>query len=107
MQDLIKQILKFRNERDWKQFHTPENLAKSISLEAAEILEHFQWDSDFNKEALSEEVADVFIYLVLMADSINVDLITIAKEKLLKNIEKYPIDKSKSNSKKYTDFKND
>ncbi len=104
MKELIDQIIKFRDERDWKQFHTPANLAKSISLESAEILEHFQWNDEFDKEELSEEIADVFIYVALMADSIDVDLTEIVKKKLALNNEKYPVSKSKSSSKKYTEF---
>jgi NTP pyrophosphatase (non-canonical NTP hydrolase) len=104
MKQLIKEIIKFRNDRDWKQFHTPENLAKSISIEAAEILEHFQWDSTFDPDQLKEELADVFIYLVLMADSIDADLIDSVKKKLELNNQKYPVDKAKGNSKKYTEF---
>ncbi len=107
MEKLIRQILKFRNDRDWKQFHTPENLAKSISLESAEILEHFQWDNNFDPKLLSEEVADVFIYLVLMADSIGVDLETIVKKKLQINEDKYPVEKARGNSKKYTEHNGD
>ncbi len=107
MEKLISEIIKFRDARDWKQFHTPSNLAKSISIEAAEILEHFQWNDDFDKEKLSEEVADVFTYLVLLADAIDVDLEEIVRAKLKKNNVKYPVKLAKGNSKKYTELKDD
>ncbi len=104
MEELIKKILLFRDQRDWKQFHTPENLSKSIAIEAAELLENFQWDDAFDKEQVKEELADIMIYCVLMADSVNVDIIKIMDDKLKKNSEKYPIEKAKGNSRKYTEF---
>ena len=104
MEELIKKILQFRDERDWKQFHTPENLAKSISIEAAELLENFQWDNHYNLEKVKEELADVLLYCVLMADSLGVDVLTVMEEKLKKNSMKYPVEKAKGNSKKYTEF---
>lgn len=104
MEDLIKEIIKFRDERDWRRFHTPENLAKSISIEAAELLENFQWNSSYSEEEVSEELADVFIYCVLMADALNVDIQKIAYNKLAINMQKYPISKSRGNSIKYTEF---
>lgn len=104
MEELINKILSFRDERDWKQFHTPENLAKSIMIEAAELLENFQWNNCFDKEKLVEELADVMIYCVLMADSIEVDITKIMEEKIRKNSAKYPVEKAKGNSKKYTEL---
>ena len=104
MQELISKILSFRDARDWKQFHTPENLAKSISIEAGEILEHFQWDNQFDAHQVSEELADVFIYLVLMADSIDVDLKEVVLNKISKNESRYTIEKAKGNSTKYTEL---
>ncbi|MHB8066210.1 MAG: nucleotide pyrophosphohydrolase [Ruminiclostridium sp.] len=104
MDELIKKILIFRDQRNWKQFHTPENLAKSISIEAAELLENFQWDNDFDREKVLEEMADVMIYSILMADTLDADIIKIMENKLEKNSTKYPIDKAKGNSKKYTEF---
>lgn len=104
LEELIKKIILFRDERDWKQFHTPENLAKSIMIEAAELLENFQWDNKFNKDKVIEELADVMMYCVLMADTIEVDIIKIMEDKIKKNSLKYPIEKSKGNSKKYTEF---
>lgn len=104
LEQLIKKILLFRDERNWKQFHTPENLAKSISIEAAELLENFQWNNDFNRDKVLEELADVMIYGILMADTMKVDIINIMQDKLKKNLVKYPIEKAKNNSKKYTEF---
>lgn len=105
MQELITKILNFRDARDWKQFHTPENLAKSISIEANEILEHFQWDNQFDPKGVGDEIADVFMYLILMADSIDVDLKEVVLAKLKINESRYSIEKSKGNSKKQTKAK--
>lgn len=104
MDELIKKILLFRDERDWKQFHTPENLAKSIAIEAAELLENFQWNNNFDKDKVNEELADVMMYCVLMASALDVDIVKIMEDKLRKNSLKYSIEKSKGNSKKYTEF---
>ncbi len=104
MDELIQKILLFRDDRNWKQFHTPENLAKSISIEAAELLENFQWDNDFNRQHVLEELADVMIYSILMADTLDADVVKIMEDKLKKNSLKYPIEKSQGNSKKYTNF---
>lgn len=68
MEGLIKRIIKFREDRDWRQFHSPENLAKSISIEAAELLENFQWNGEYELDRVKEELADVMIYCILMAD---------------------------------------
>ncbi|MGI6248226.1 MAG: nucleotide pyrophosphohydrolase [Acutalibacteraceae bacterium] len=104
MEELIKRVIEFRDARDWKKFHTPENLAKSISIESGELLENFQWNSSFSQEKVFEELADVFIYCILLADSLDINLIEKAYEKLKKNDEKYPVEKSKGNSKKYTEL---
>lgn len=104
MEELIKRILKFRDDRDWKQFHSPENLAKSISIEAAELLENFQWNSEYNKNAVEEELADVMNYCILMADILDVDLIKIMHDKIDKNEKKYPVNMAKGTSKKYTEL---
>ena len=108
-QETINQILKFRDDRDWKQFHNPKDLAISISLEAAELLEIFQWSGeDVNAEGkmdkIKEELADVINYCVLMADACNLDLDEIVQEKIKKNNEKYPVEKSKGKSDKYTEL---
>ena len=100
--DLIKQILQFRDDRDWKQFHTPENLAKSLSIESGELLECFQWSSKYDHEEVSEELADILIYGVLMADTLGIDIEETMKKKLEKNGAKYPVEKAKGNSNKYT-----
>jgi dCTP diphosphatase len=87
-------------ERDWQQFHTPENLAKSVSIEAAELLECFQWgDSDL--ESAKDELADVLTYCMLLADKLELDPDTIVMEKLQKTREKYPVDKARGRSVKY------
>ena len=104
MEELKKDLIKFQKERYWKKFHTPENLAKSISIEAAELLEHFQWGKNYDIVEVSEELADVLIYCIYLADSLNVDIKEIILNKMDKNATKYPVDKSKGNSKKYTEF---
>ena len=104
MKKAIQEIRKFNKEREWEVFHTPENLAKSISIEARELLECFQWNNDYNKQNVCEELADVINYCILMADALDVDLEEIVLSKLEKNKEKYPVDKAKGNSKKYTEL---
>ncbi|MEE0942660.1 MAG: nucleotide pyrophosphohydrolase [Methanobrevibacter sp.] len=104
MRELQYEIIKFQEERDWKKFHTPENLAKSISIEAAELLEHFQWGKEYDESEVADELADVLIYCMYMADSLNLDIKEIIRNKMKKNAIKYPISKSKGNAKKYTEF---
>ena len=102
MEKVIEEIKKFNNERDWGKFHTPENLAKSISIEAAELLECFQWDAEnFNKQDVYEELADVFTYCVQMSISLGVSPEEIILKKLEKTKMKYPVEKSKGKSTKY------
>ena len=98
MKDITKMLIEFREARDWKQFHSPENLSKSIVIEAAELLENFQWSKEFNKEKVVDELADILIYCVLMADSLEVEVDKIIKEKIVKNNERYPVEKAKGNS---------
>ena len=99
---LIEKIRKFNSDRDWDQFHSLSNLAKSVSIEAGELLECFQWDDEnFDKEHVCEEMADVFTYLINMADKLDVDLIDITDKKIDKNALKYPVDKAKGKSDKY------
>ncbi len=105
MDELKKRLTKFRDDRDWRQFHTPENLAKSITIEAAELLEHFQWDGTFNKDEVSDELADVMSYCLLMADVLDIDLEGAIHQKIDKNEIKYPADQCKGSSKKYTEYK--
>lgn len=104
MEVLNEVLIKFQKERDWKKFHTPENLAKSISIESAELLEHFQWGKEYDINEVAEELADVLIYCIYMADSLDLDINEIILNKMEKNAVKYPIDKSKGNAKKYTEF---
>lgn len=96
-----EKIIQFAKDRDWEQFHTPENLAKSISIEANELLECFQWSHEFDKGRVVEELADVVNYCVLLASKLDVDLEQIVLDKIEKNSEKYPIEKAKGISKKY------
>ena len=102
MEKLIKEIKKFNKERDWCKFHTPENLAKSISIEAGELLECFQWDSEnYSKQDVCEELADVFTYCIQMAMRLEVNPEEIILNKLEKTKKKYPVDKAKGVSTKY------
>ena len=110
--DLQKQIRKFCDDRDWDQFHNPKDLSISLSLEAAEVLEHFQW-KDANemaqhireqKEAVGEEIADVFYWLLLLANKLDIDLVDAFEAKMRKNAAKYPVDKAKGSHKKYTEL---
>lgn len=101
MEELKKELIKFQTERDWKKFHTPENLAKSISIEAAELLEHFQWQKDYDVDEVADELADVLIYCFYMADSLDLDVKEIIFNKMEKNAVKYPIEKSKGVATKY------
>ena len=101
MDKLVQAIREFNEERDWDQFHTPENLAKSISIEAGELLECFQWDNNFDKEHLCEELADVLSYCIMLADRLDVDIEEIVLNKLEQTKKKYPVDKAKGISTKY------
>lgn len=103
-QDVIRRIDQFNKERDWDQFHSPENLAKSIAIEAAELLEIFQWGSEGDPEKVKEELADVMIFCIQLAMKYNFDIEKIILEKLEVNEKKYPVSKAKGNSKKYTEF---
>ncbi|MBQ6436084.1 nucleotide pyrophosphohydrolase [bacterium] len=101
MVDVQKEIERFNQERDWDQFHSPENLAKSISIEAGELLECFQWDNSYDKEKVCEELADVFNYCYQMASKLRVNPEEIILKKIEKNRKKYPIKKAKGVSTKY------
>ncbi len=109
---LLETILKFREDRDWEQFHTPKNLAISITLEAAELLEIFQWTKETETpETLSrkrleieDEIADVFVYLLLLCHDLGIDPEHAIYKKMKKNEEKYPVEKSRGKSDKYTEF---
>lgn len=105
--ETIAQVIAFRDNRNWKQFHTPKDLALSLSLEAAEVLEVFQWSGQDQVCAdklpqLKEELADVLSYCILLSDVCHLDLDQILREKLQKNEEKYPVDKAWGSNKKYT-----
>jgi len=98
---IIEALRKFVNERDWEKFHTPSNLAKSISIESAELLELFQWSEDADVDRVRDELADVLTYCLLMANKLNLDPTSIVLEKLEKTAQKYPVEKSKGTSDKY------
>ena len=101
-QQTIDRILKFTEDRDWDQFHTPANLAKSISIEAGELLECFQWSDDgYDINEVREELADVIVYCVDMLDKLKLDADEIINAKMDKNEAKYPVDKARGNAKKY------
>lgn len=104
LDELKNRIRKFNENRDWNQFHSPDNLAKSIAIEAGELLECFQWTNDFKLEDVADEMADIYVYLLNLSNKLGVDLIDIANKKMDKNETKYPIDKAKGNAKKYTEF---
>lgn len=102
MKETIKRLNKFRDDRDWKQFHTPENLSKSIVIEAAELLEIFQWGNhDINEHNVEEEVADIMAYCLMICDYYDFDIKTIINKKIDKNEKKYPVEKSFGKSDKY------
>jgi len=105
----IKIIKEFIKQRDWEQFHDPKNVAISLSLESSEVLELFQWtkDNEINKNKvtnLKDELADVYYWLLLLADHYDIDIDDALEEKIKKNEKKYPIDKSKGSSAKYSEF---
>ena len=100
--ETINRIRDFSEDRDWDQFHSPANLSKSISIEAGELLECFQWDEDnFDLQEVKEELADILIYCQNLLDKLHLDVDEIVNDKLSKNELKYPIDKAKGSSKKY------
>lgn len=101
----IERIRKFTADRDWDQFHSPSNLAKSISIEANELLECFQWsDTDYNLQHVKEELADVLVYCRNLLDKLDLDEDEIVNMKMNQNEAKYPIEKAKGNSDKYTEL---
>lgn len=101
MKELMQEIDKFNKEREWDQFHSEENLAKSISIEAGELLECFQWNSNFDKENVCEELADVFTYCLQLAMKLEVNPEEIIRKKLDKTRKKYPVEKARGVSTKY------
>ncbi|MFW6017163.1 MAG: nucleotide pyrophosphohydrolase [bacterium] len=108
-QDIIKKIIKFRNDRNWEQFHNPKDLAISISIEANELLEIFQWETAENVvqnkiDNIRDELADILTYSILFADKLDIDIEEAILEKLAKNEKKYPIEKAYGSNKKYNEF---
>lgn len=103
---LIEEIVKFRDERDWNQFHNSKDLALALSIESSELLELFLWkdNEDFKLDKLKEELADVLMYALLLAHKHNLNISEIIQEKIKKNGEKYPVDKSKGNATKYNEL---
>jgi NTP pyrophosphatase (non-canonical NTP hydrolase) len=106
MEELITTLKKFRDERDWEQFHNPKDLALAINVEAGELLELFLWKNaeDANKEKVKEELADIFSFAFLLADKYDFDVKEIVLDKIKLNGEKYPIDKAKGTAKKYNEL---
>ena len=115
LDDLTATIRKFADERDWEQFHSPKNLSMALIVEAGELVEHFQWLSrkqsreldDEQRRAVALEMADVLIYLVRLAERLDIDLLEAAGKKMALNAEKYPADKSRSRADKYTRYQQD
>lgn len=106
IKEIIEELQRFRNERDWEQFHNPKDLALAINVEAGELLELFLWKnaSDANVEKVKEELADIFSFAFLLADKYNFDVKQIILEKIKLNDVKYPIDKAKGTAKKYNEL---
>ncbi len=110
--ELTKRIIAFRNARDWKQFHNPKDLALSLVLEAAEVMEHFQWKDkkemqkyvETNKTDIGEELADVLYWVLLMGNDLEIDVLDALEKKIKKNEEKYPVEKAKGKHNKYTEL---
>ena len=107
--ETIDQVLKFRDDRNWKQFHNPKDLALSITLEAAELLEVFQWSASDTEcedkmDKIKEELADVLCYCILMADRCGLDMDEIVQAKMKRNGEKYPVEKARNSAKKYDEL---
>lgn len=112
LQPLVESILKFREERNWKQFHNPKDVAISLSLEASEVLEHFQWKSPEeiekyvgeHRDEIGEELADVLYWVLLLSNDLGIDLTEAFRQKMVKNAMKYPIEKAQGRHSKYTEL---
>lgn len=112
IEEIRDELRRFASERQWDQFHSPKNLATALTIEAAELLEHFQWLTDAESVTLDPEVrdkvilelADVFLYLVRLADKLDANLIEAARRKLVINAQKYPVSLAKGSAKKYTEL---
>jgi len=111
LHELRERVRAFANERDWEQFHSPKNLAMALIVEAGELVEHFQWlteqqslaPSDTKRDEIAQELADVLIYLVRLADRLNIDLLDAAEKKIALNAQKYPADRARGNARKYNE----
>ena len=114
IKDLVREIVCFRDARDWRQFHNPKDISLAISIEAAELLEHFLWKDENHVEALakdstavaelSRELADILIFTLLLADGLGIDPADAIRKKIQENDGKYPVDKAKGTAKKYTEL---
>lgn len=106
LKDLEQLLVKFRDERDWKQFHNPKDLAAALSIEAGELLEAFLWKSaeEAKIEKVKEELADVLAYAILLGHHYDLDLEQVVREKVIKNGEKYPVEKAKGSATKYNEL---
>jgi len=112
MQELMKKLRLFANEREWEQFHSPKNLSMALAVETAEIMEHFQWLTEEQSrnldqktlEKVKDEIADTQIYLARLAEQLGIDPIAAANDKLIKNADKYPVEKARGSAKKYTEL---
>jgi len=112
VKELMLALRKFAQDRDWEQFHSPKNLSMALSVEVSELLEHFQWMPEQASYALGEakqqlvayELADIFIYLLRISDQLDVDLMSVTKEKMKINDQRYPVNKVKGSAKKYSEY---
>lgn len=106
LKEITAEITKFSNDRDWSQFHNSKDLAVALSIESSELLELFLWkgNEDFNQDRLKEELADVFMYALLLAEKNQLDIKEIIFDKIKKNNEKYPVEKAKGSAKKYNEL---
>ena len=112
LRELVQTLRRFAAKRDWDQFHSPKNLSIALSVEAAELMEHFQWLTepqsakvkDRKLEAIEEEIGDVLLYLLRLSDKLGIDPALAARKKLKKNAIKYPVKKARGNAKKYTEL---
>ena len=104
MENVKRAVIEFTNERDWNQFHTPASLSRAISIEAAELLQNFLWDDKYDKQKVCAELADVVSFCILLANKLEVDLEEIVLNKLIENAKKYPVEKAKGVSTKYTEL---
>lgn len=112
LHDLRERLQAFVDERDWQQFHSPKNLAMAMIVEAGELVEHFQWMTEQQsreltpekKELVAQEIADTFVYLLRIAEVLDIDIIEAANSKLELNAKKYPVDKARGSNAKYTEY---